>query len=106
MLPTRPLGLGRQADAHEPVLRLELLERLDRVVDEGEAGALAAAVLGAEAEDRHLVLAGLVHLRKLGAQLVLGDAGAVRVQDVDDALLAGQERAGGTSALRMLAFGE
>lgn len=63
-------------------MRLKLLERLDGIVDEREAGALAAAVLGAEAEDRDLVLARLVHLRELGAQLVLGHAGAVGVEDV------------------------
>ena len=63
-------------------MRLELLERLGGIVDEREAGRLAAAVLRAEAEDGDLVLAGLVDFRELAAQLVFGDVGAVGVQDV------------------------
>lgn len=63
-------------------MRLELLERLNAVVHQREARALAAAVLRPEAEDADLVLGRLVHFRQLGAELVLGDVGAVRVEDV------------------------
>ena len=62
LLPARLLNLRRLPDAHEAVVRLELLQRLDRVVEQAEAGTLAAAVCGTETEDRDLVLAGLVHL--------------------------------------------
>jgi hypothetical protein len=61
---------------------LELLHRLGRLVDEREAGALAATILRPEAEDGDLVLFGLVQLSELGAELVLGDVGAVGVKDV------------------------
>ena len=63
-------------------MRLELLHRLARVVDEREAGALATSVLCPETEARDLVLARLVQLAQLAAELVLGDIGAVRVEDV------------------------
>ena len=63
-------------------MRLELLHRLARVVDKREAGALATSILRPEAEARDLVLARLVQLAKLAAELVLGDVRAVRVEDV------------------------
>ena len=63
-------------------MRLELLERLGGIVDEREAGRLAAAVLRAEAEDRDLVFAGFVDFREFAAELVFGDVGAVGVEDV------------------------
>ena len=82
LLPRRPLGLGGKPDPDEPVLGLELLHGLGRVVDETEAGRLAATELGAQAEDGDLVLGGLVHARKLLTELLLGDVGAVGVEDV------------------------
>ncbi len=63
-------------------MRLELLHRLGAVVDEGEAGALAATVLCLEAEDRDVFLLGLVELAELAAEFVLGDVRPVRVQNV------------------------
>ena len=41
-------------------MRLKFLHHLLRIVDEGEAGALAAAILCPEAEDGDLVLVGFV----------------------------------------------
>jgi hypothetical protein len=82
LLPARLLDLLCLAVSHQPVVGLELLHGLGGVVDEGEAGALAATVLRPEAEDGDLVLAGLVQLAELAAELVLGDIGAVRVEDV------------------------
>ena len=79
LLPARLLHLGRQTVPHEPVAGLELLHRLGAVVDEREARRLAATILGPEAEDRHGLLVGLVQLGELGAELVLGYIGAVRV---------------------------
>lgn len=76
------LDLGSGTDADETVVRLELLQGLAGVVDESEAGALATTVLGAESEDRHLVLLGLVQRAELVAELILGDVGAVGVEDV------------------------
>lgn len=76
------LDLGGLAVTDEPVVGLELLHGLVAVVDQGEAGALAATVLGAETEAGDLVLLGLVELGELGAELILGDVRAVGVQDV------------------------
>lgn len=63
-------------------MRLELLEGLGGVVDQSEAGALATTVLCAETEDGDLVLVGLVQIGQLLTELVLGDVGAVGVEDV------------------------
>lgn len=61
---------------------LELLHRLGRVVNQGEAGGLAATELCPETKDADLVLLGLVHAGELVAELLLGDVGAVRVENV------------------------
>jgi len=82
LLPAGLLNLRRKTVAHLAVVWLELLERLGGVVDEGETGALAATVLGAETEDGNTVLLRLVQLRQLLAELVLGNVWAVWVQDV------------------------
>ena len=82
LLPGGLLDLGGVADAHQSVVGLELLHGLDRVVDEGEAGRLAATVLGAHAEDVDLVLVRLVHFGELGPEVVLLDVGAVGVEDI------------------------
>lgn len=84
LLPGGLLDLGGVADAHQSVVGLELLHGLDRVVDEGEAGRLAATVLGAHAEDVDLVLVRLVHFGQLAAEVVLADIGAVGVEDVTE----------------------
>lgn len=85
LLPRRLLHLGRLPVPHQPVVRLELLHHLVAVVDEREAGALAAAELRAEAEHGDGVFAGFVEFSEFGAELVFGDIGAGRVQDVADA---------------------
>ena len=82
LLPARLLDLGGEANADQPVVGLELLHRLGGVVDEGKAGGLAATELGPEAEDADLVLLGLVQAGELVAELLLGDVGAVRVEDI------------------------
>lgn len=74
---------------------LELLHRLGGVVDQGEAGGLAATELSPETKDGNLVLLGLVHAGELVAELILGDVGAVRVEDVT---------AGGKSVQSALVF--
>lgn len=63
-------------------MRLEALERLGGVVDEGEAGALSTTVLGLETEDVDLVFGALVQLAELAAEVLLGDVGSVGVQNV------------------------
>jgi len=63
-------------------VRLELLHRGLRVVDERETGALATTELGAETEDGDGLLVALVELGELGAEVFLGDIGALRVEDV------------------------
>lgn len=82
LLPAGPLDLLGGANADKAVVRLELLQGLVRVIDEGEAGALAATVLRAEAENGDLVLVDLVHVGELAAELILGDVGAVGVEDI------------------------
>jgi hypothetical protein len=82
LLPAGALGLGGEADADQAVLGLELLEGLGGVVDEGEAGGLAATELGAQAEDLDLLLLGLVQGADLLAELLLGDVGTAGVEDV------------------------
>lgn len=76
------LDLGGPSVADQTVSGLEVLHGLGGVVEEGEAGALATTVLGAETEDRHGVLVGLVELGELLAELVLGDVGPRWVEDV------------------------
>jgi len=82
LLSAGTLGLGGEADTDEAVLGLELLHGLGGVVDECETSGLAATELGAEAEDGDLVLLGLVEATELLAELLLGDIGAVGVEDV------------------------
>jgi hypothetical protein len=76
------LDLGCLSVADESVVWLELLHGLGGVVEEGEAGALAATELCAETEDGDLVLGGLVQLGELLAELILGHVGARWVEDV------------------------
>jgi hypothetical protein len=76
------LDLHAGTDTDETVAGLELLEGLGGIVDHGEASGLATTVLCAETEDGDLVLVGLVQVGKLLTKLILGDVGAVGVQDV------------------------
>ena len=82
LLPARLLNLGRLPVSHQPVPRLELLHGLGGVVDEREAGALAATILCPEAEARDDVLGRLVEFAELLAEFVLGHVRAVGVEDV------------------------
>lgn len=82
LLSAGTLGLGGESDTDQAVLGLELLQSLGGVVDEGEAGGLAATEVGAQAEDLDLLLLGLVQAAELLAQLSLGDVGTAGVEDV------------------------
>lgn len=82
LLARRLLDLGGGTNADQTVGGLKLLQGLGGVVDQSEAGGLATTVLGAETEDGDLVLVGLVQVGQLLAELILGDVGAVGVQDV------------------------
>lgn len=82
LLSAGTLGLGGHADADKAVGGLKLLQGLGGVVDEGEAGGLAATELGSQAKNLDLVLLHLVHAAELLAELLLGDVGAVGVEDV------------------------
>merc|ERR1719400_2997438 len=80
-------GLGLNNSLPEqPVLGLELLGEVHSVVDEGEAGGLAAAKLGLEAEGEDAVGGAGVHLAQLLPNVSLGDGGLARVQHVHDHL--------------------
>lgn len=76
------LDLGCVSHPDESVVGFEFLHRLDTVVDEGETGRLPTTVLRPHAEDVDLVFVGFVHLGKSGAQVVLGDIGAVGMEDI------------------------
>jgi hypothetical protein len=82
LLPGSLLDLGSHAVPYQPVVGLELLHRLGGVVDESKAGALAATVVCPETEDGDIILLGLVELGKLATEFVLGDVGAVGVEDI------------------------
>lgn len=82
LLPARLLDLACQSNANQSVVGLELLHGLGGIVDKGEAGGLAATELCAETENADLLLAGLVHAGEFVAELLLGDVGAARVEDV------------------------
>ena len=82
LLPTRLFNLIRRPNPDQSVVWLELLQRLVRIVDEGEAGGLAATVLCPEPENHDLVFVGFVEFGELGAEFVFGDVGAVGVEDV------------------------
>lgn len=76
------LDLVGGTDTDETEVRLEFLHGLVRIVHQGEASALATTVLRTEAEDVHLILVGLVEVGELLAEFILGDVGAVGVEDV------------------------
>jgi len=71
---------------------LKLLQGLGRIIDERKTGCLSTTKLSLETEDIDLVLVGFVEFGKLGSELVLGDVGAVGVEDIDNHLLAAEER--------------
>ncbi len=63
-------------------MRFELLHNLMRIVDEREPSALASAVLCLEAEAGDLIFVGFVEFCELLAELILGNVGAVGVEDI------------------------
>jgi len=63
-------------------MRLELLQRLMRIVDQSETGRFSTTVVCSEPEDLHLVFVGFVEFGEFAAEFVFGDVGAVRVEDV------------------------
>jgi hypothetical protein len=82
LLPAGLLDLGGHAVSYQPVVGLELLHGLGGVVDEGEAGALATTEVCLEAEDGDVLLLSLVELTELATELILGDVGAVGVENI------------------------
>lgn len=61
---------------------LEFLHRLVRVVDEGETGALASAVVCSKAKDADLVFVGFVELGEFLSQFIFGAVRAAGVEDI------------------------
>ena len=82
LLSARLLNLRSSPIPHQPIMRLKLLHHLMAIIDERETGALAASVLGSEAEAGDLVFVGFVELGKLLTEFVFGDVGAVGVEDI------------------------
>jgi hypothetical protein len=74
------LDLLCRAYPDQSVMWLEFLHRLVRVVDEGEARALASTIVGPEAEDADLILVGFVELGELFSKFVLGAVGPAGVK--------------------------
>lgn len=88
MLSAGLLDLVRYTDTDQSEVGLELLEGLGGVVHKGETSGLATTVLCLEAENVNLVLCGLVHLGEFATELLLGDVGAVGVEDITAQALA------------------
>jgi len=63
-------------------MRLKLLQRLRRIIDERETRRLSTTKLSLETENVDLVLVGLVEFGEFASEFVLGDVGAVGVEDV------------------------
>lgn len=78
------LGGSGEALTDHAVLGLKLLERLHRVVDEGEAGGLATAKGVLAPKDDNVRLVGLVEAGQAGGNVELGDTSSTRVENVDD----------------------
>jgi hypothetical protein len=76
--------LSRDTYTNEAVLGLELLGRLQVVVDQSKAGGLSASESGTETEAEDNLLIDLVHLGELLAELILGDVGTSGVDDIHD----------------------
>ena len=69
------------------VVRLELLERLDGIVDQAEACGLGATVLNSETENNHSLRIGdLEHLSYFLLQLSLGNRSSAGVDHINDHL--------------------
>lgn len=79
---------------NQPVLGLKLLLRRLVVVDETEPGAPSTTECRPEAEGHNPCLVRLVDLGKALRELVLGDVGAVGVEDIHDELAARQQAVG------------
>ena len=77
-------GTKSKTYTSETVLWFKLLGRVQRVVDQGESSRLATTESSTEAKHENVFLIGLVELGQLFAEVVLGDVGTARVQDVDD----------------------
>jgi hypothetical protein len=108
LLSARLLDLAGQSNADQSVVRLELLQGVGRIVDEGETGCLSTTELGLETElwkessqHRHVPTrlriltynidlgnCGLVQLSELPSEFILGDVGAVWVKNVAATTLA------------------
>jgi hypothetical protein len=81
---------GGNTYTNEAVLGLELLGRLQVVVDQSKASGLSTTESGAETEAEDDLLVDLVHLGELLAELILGDVGTSGVDDIHDLREAGK----------------
>jgi hypothetical protein len=63
-------------------VRLELLQRLGRIVDQRKTSCLSTTILCLETENVDLVFVGLVHFGELATEFILGDVGSVWVEDI------------------------
>ena len=81
------LNLRCNTDTNQSVVGLELLQRLWGIVDESETSCLSTTELSSQTENIDLILVGLVQFGELGSEFVLGDVGAVGVEDITVSLL-------------------
>ena len=64
------------------VLGFELLEKIHVVVDQGESSGLTASEVSAESKTRDDISCSLVHLGQFLGNLLLGDCGASRMENI------------------------
>ena len=89
VLPLLPLLLGDLGDGHEPlpdksVLGLELLGKVEGVVDQSKSSCLTTLEVGSESKGEDKIWGGLVHLGNLFFDFRLWDSSSTGVKDVND----------------------
>jgi len=76
------------------VLGFELLEKIHVVIDQGESSGLTASEVSAESKTRDDISCSLVHLGQFLGNLLLGDCGASRMENIHNHLSSGQKPVG------------
>jgi hypothetical protein len=76
------LDLCCHSYSDQAIMGLKLLQRFWRIVHERKTGCLSTTVLCLQTEDVDLVLVGLVHFGELASEFILGDVGAVGMENI------------------------
>ena len=91
---TTTLGCFSKTDTDKTVLGFKLLQSFNVIIDQSETSGLSTTKVSLEAKDRDNFFIRLVHLTDLGTELILGDVGESRVDDIDDHLLTLEQTVG------------